>query len=105
MPDSIRTEAQKALLIKPEAQAVLAQQQEEVKEEASSATCVIEILAVKKLEATDDDEGSKIFACCVNFSYKDKSAKKLDVEKQYVSHFKAWKALLNPWVNMASSEI
>merc|ERR1712083_936065 len=76
--------------------------QEEVKEEDANATCIIELLGVKKIDGEDDN---KNIACCVDFSYKDKSAKKLDVEKQYVSHFKAWKALLNPWVNMASSEI
>lgn len=55
---------------------------------------------MKKLE--DDDEENQKIACCVDFSYKDKSAKKLDVEKQFVSHFKAWKALLNAWVDMSS---
>lgn len=77
-----------------------------MKEEANS-TCIIEILAVKKLEVVkkDDDDDEKTIACCVDFSYKDKSPKKLDVEKQYVSHFKAWKALLNSWVNMSTSEI
>jgi serine/threonine protein kinase len=105
MQESIRTEAQTALLARPEAQAVLQGNQEEVKEDGDAqATCIIELLGVKKLEAADDEDQKRI-ACCVDFSYKDKSAKKLDVEKQYVSHFKAWKALLNPWVNMASSEI
>jgi dihydrodipicolinate reductase len=102
MKEEFHTEAQKELLQRPEAQAVLAGQQEEVKEEDATATCIIELLGVKKI---DDEDDNKNVACCVDFSYKDKSAKKLDVEKQYVSHFKAWKALLNPWVNMASSEI
>jgi len=87
---AILTPAQKTLLAKPEAQAIIAakkqeqsgqaeESKEETKEEPGDATCVIEILAVKKLE-TEEGE-SKTVACCVDFSYKDKSAKKLDVEK------------------------
>jgi len=112
LPANIQTAAQKALLEKPETQAILngTQNIEEVKDEMT-ATCCIELLAVKNIEAEgeeakegDESDGAKI-ACCVDFSYRDKSAKKLDVEKHYVSHFKAWKALLNPWVNLPSSKI
>ena len=108
LDENIRTDVQKALLAKPEAQAVLAQQPEEEKkeEEESTATCIIEILGVKRLETNSDDENEPAnIACCVDFSYRDKTVKKKDVEKQYISHFKAWKALLNSWVNMSSSEI
>jgi len=52
-----------------------------------------------------ENANSSNVACCVDFSYREKTPKKLDCEKHFVSHFKAWKALLNPWVNMSSSEI
>lgn len=56
MQEAFRTDTQKALLAKPEAQAVLNQQEEEKKDsEESTATCTIEILGVKKLEENDDD--------------------------------------------------
>ena len=78
------TPAQKSLLAKPEAQAIIegASQIEETKEEATT-TCTIEVLAVKKLEETKSEEENEAvtIACCVDFSYKDKSPKKLDVEK------------------------
>jgi len=74
------------------------------------ATCTIELLAVRNIdqeeESKDGDANANAkVACCVDFSYRDKTPKKLDVEKHFVSHYKAWKALLNPWVNMSSTEI
>jgi len=114
LPADIQTAAQKAILEKPETKAILEGKKEieESKDEAK-ATCIIELLGVRKIEKAENDEESKEteednqskVACCVDFSYRDKTAKKLDCEKHFVSHFKAWKALLNPWVNMSSSEI
>jgi len=111
IPEGIQTEAQKALLAKPETKAILENKFDDTKEEAT-VSCIIEILGVKDLtkaeaeESKDEDENNQATtACCVDFSYREKTGKKLDVEKQFVSHFKAWKALLNPWVNMSSSEI
>jgi len=114
LPADIQTEAQKAILAKPETKAILEGKKEaEESKEESKATCIIEILGVKNIEKAENDEESKEteednqsnIACCVDFSYRDKSSKKLDCEKNFVSHFKAWKALLNPWVNMSSQEI
>lgn len=96
----------------PEAQAVINGTSEETKEEEvkeEPSTCIIEILGIRKGEETNnDEEDGKSFhniACCVDFSYRDKTAKKQDVGKKFVPHFKAWKALLNSWVNMSSKEI
>ena len=114
LPADIQTEAQKAILAKPETKAILEGKKEaEESKEESKATCIIEILGVKNIEKAENDEESKEteednqsnIACCVDFSYRDKSSKKLDCEKNFVSHFKAWKALLSPWVNMSSQEI
>ena len=111
LPEALRTEQQKAMLNKPETKKILEAKTDDTKEEAK-ATCVIELLGVKDLnkaeaeESKDEDQNDQATtACCVDFSYREKSGKKLDVERQFVSHFKAWKALLNPWVNMSSSEI
>lgn len=111
IPEANQTEAQKTLLAKPETQAIIAAKIDDTKEEAK-ATCIIELLGVKDVakaeaeESKDEDQNDQANkACCVEFSYREKTGKKLDVERQFVSHFKAWKALLNPWVNMSSSEI
>jgi len=111
IPEANQTEAQKTLLAKPETQAIIAAKVDETKEEAK-ATCIIELLGVKNVvkaeaeESKDEDQNEQsTSACCVEFSYRENFGKKLDVERQFVSHFKAWKALLNPWVNMSSSEI
>lgn len=111
VPEASQTDAQKALLAKPETKAILESKDAETTEEAK-AQCVIELLDVKapvkdgQEESKDDDQNDQATtACCVDFSYREKGGKKMDVERQFVSHFKAWKALLNPWVNMSSSEI
>jgi len=112
--EKIQTAAQKAILAKPETKAILESKKEETKESKDEAktTCIIELLGVKNVVAENDEESKDPeanekanVACCVDFSYRDKTPKKLDCEKNFVSHFKAWKALLNPWVNMSSSEI
>lgn len=111
MPEASQTDTQKALLAKPETKAILESKDAETTEEAK-AQCIIELLDVKapvkdgQEESKDDDQNDQATtACCVDFSYREKGGKKMDVERQFVSHFKAWKALLNPWVNMSSSEI
>ena len=75
---------------------------EKPKEVEASATCVIEIQAVREYRGTESRQESKdkIAAHCVSFSYKDKSSKKLDLEKSYMKHFHAWKTLLHPWVDL-----
>lgn len=105
------TEAQKALLEREETKKLLETADQPDTDEAK-ATCIIELLGVKSAvqdgqeESKDDEQNDEAYsACCVDFSYREKGGKKLDVERQYVAHFKAWKALLNPWVNMSSSEI
>lgn len=96
-----------------EAQAAIkgAAADEEKKEDAKKDdgskpdTCIIEILGVKKLDGNADDAEEKNVACCVDFTYKDKTAKKIDVGRNYVAHFKQWRSLLNSWVNMSAAEI
>ena len=51
---------------------------------------------------TGEEGGEKTIAHCVSFSYKDKTPMKKDLEKQYIGHFKAWKTLLNTWVNLTA---
>jgi len=110
--EKMLTQAQRAILKSEKAAKIIAGQaaQEETKEEskeeskeaAAPATCVVEIMAVRQDSGsqTGEEGGEKIIAHCVSFSYKDKSPKKLDLEKSYLSHFQAWKTLLNAWVNL-----
>ena len=51
---------------------------------------------------TGEEGGEKTIAHCVSFSYKDKTPMKKDLEKHYINHFKAWKTLLNTWVNLTA---
>merc|ERR1712187_281272 len=85
LPADIQTAAQKAILEKPETKAILEGKKEieESKDEAK-ATCIIELLGVRNIEKAENDEESKEteednqskVACCVDFSYRDKTAKK-----------------------------
>lgn len=86
------TATQKTLLESQQAQDIL-NGQEEFKEEDAVETCTIEILGVSQ----------QVY--CVDFSYKEKAGKKLDVTKKYQHHFKAWKTLLSAWNNITLEEI
>merc|ERR1712110_1248687 len=79
LPADIQTEAQKAILAKPETKAILEGKKEaEESKEESKATCIIELLGVKNIEKAEGDEESKEteeenqskIACCVDFSYR-----------------------------------
>ena len=75
-------------------------------EERSLNSMDLEGSASATLPSIDEEDAEeKSIACCVEFTYKDKTAKKLDVSRKYLAHFKQWRSLLNSWVNMSASEI
>jgi len=59
LPADIQTEAQKAILAKPETKAILEGKQTEESKDESKATCIIELLGVKNIEKAENDEESK----------------------------------------------
>ena len=101
------TDLQKYILQLPKSQAILkgnVQEEEKKETEESNTTCTIEILAIEANKKETEGSSTKV-GYSIDFTYKEKSKRKMDVSQKWLEHYKSMRTLLNKWDNLTLTEI